>query len=674
MKKAIDPTYLRTIVDGLSSGALLKDNPSSLPQGLAGVYEDAIPQASQVNERKKFLEFFGVWALMKKEVSAEFVVSLLDGWSEEKVLAYIGRYSKWFNSPASGLYALYHERFRAFVLQKISGSQLLEINNRVIKSCNDALTRQLKDEWERYALEFLSAHLVMPSLENNNRGNELKELAYSTTYWNRQIEVSKGFDWSKRLLNDMMLWASKYDDDQVIECAFKKIQLNNYRLKVLDSNCHSFLSGDYYSFISEFQNILDTAGHFELSRTFIKVYICLAHITISNTINLAEKDKLYQLIIEVLKSKVPYDLVSFDYSRFFPEELMMILISYSATNSNILQELLKYSSSWQSASDMELAYLDYFIELCSIEIGNRGLELYLDKCRTDNILEKAEAHARLGFIYSLNNSQLQVAKQFSLALQAADKIWEDYDGMGGMTNEGLAISQRNCFLFIAKYMTLSRLPFSDIIEVLRKSIEVNEQPSLSDKKRFIDILENTLTKAERTEYDFNFSNSIKRNKVLISRNKFSDIVSRCSTIHELLIIVKRHYTDKNISFEHTFRSVVSWIYASEGISGIHRTILNFENILLEASYNQVEISKCRIYFFLSLPFVLSITEFIKDDFIQILKILSSNSINDNFLIKPVQFYIYSKILNESLNENEFNFINSIIPIGWMVDLKNEYTR
>ena len=396
----------------------------------------------------------------------------------------------------------------------------------------------------------------------------------------------------------------------------------------------------------------------------------MAHITISNTINQAEKDKLYQLIIEVLKSKIPYDLESFDYSRFFPEELMIILISYSATKSNILQELLKYSSSWQIESDMELAYLDYFIELCSIEIGNRGLELYLDKCRTDNILEKAEAHARLGFIYSLNNSQLQVVKQFSLALQAADKIWEDYDGMGGMTNEGLAISQRNCFLFIAKYMTLSRLPFSDIIEVLRKSIEVNDQPSLRDKKRFIDILENTLIKAERTEFDFNFSNSIKRYKALISRNKYSDIVSRCSTIHELLIIVKRHSTNKNVSLEYTFGSVVSWIYATEGISGIHRIIFNFENILLEASYSHVEISKCKIYFFISLPFVLTVTKFNKDDFIQILKILSSNSINDHFLIKPVQFYIYSKILNESLNENEFNFINSIIPIGWMVDLKN----
>jgi hypothetical protein len=611
---------------------------------------------------------------MKKEVSAEFVVSLLDGWSEEEVLAYIGRYSKWFNSPVSGLYTLYHERFKRFVLQKISGSQLRDINNRLIMVCNDALTRRLNDESERYALEYLSTHLLQPSLDTKERGSELKALAYSTTYWNRQIEVSKGFDWSKRLLNDMMLWASKYDDDQVIECAFKKIELNNYRLKVLDSNCHSFLSGDYYSFISEFQNILDTAGHFELSKTFIKVYICLAQITISNTIDQTEKDKLYQLIIEVLKSKIPYDLVSFDYSKFFPEELMMILISYSTTNSNILHELLKYSSSWQSASDMEFAYLDYFIELCSIEIGNRGLELYLDKCRTDNILEKAESHARLGFIYSLNNSQLQVAKQFSLALQAADKIWEDYDGMGGMTNEGLAISQRNCFLFIAKYMTLSRLPFSDVIEVLRKSIVVNEQPSLSYKKRFIDILENTLIKAERTEYDVNFSNIAKSDKVLISRNKFSNIISRCSTIHELLIIVKRYSTDKNVSLEYTFRSVVSWIYASEGISGIHRTILNFENILLEASYNQVEISKCRIYFFIYLPFVLSVTNFNKDDFIQILKILASNSINDHFLIKPVQFYIYSKILNESLNENEFNFINRIIPIGWMVDLKNKYTR
>ena len=83
MHKSTDPTYLRTIHDGLLSGVLHKDNTSSLPISIVGMYEEALPPASNVNERKKFLEFFALWALLKKEVSLSFVVTLMDGWSEE---------------------------------------------------------------------------------------------------------------------------------------------------------------------------------------------------------------------------------------------------------------------------------------------------------------------------------------------------------------------------------------------------------------------------------------------------------------------------------------------------------------------------------------------------------------------------------------------------------------
>ena len=55
-----DPTYLRTIYDGLLLGTLHKDNASALPMGLVGMYEEALPPASNVNERKKFLDFFSV--------------------------------------------------------------------------------------------------------------------------------------------------------------------------------------------------------------------------------------------------------------------------------------------------------------------------------------------------------------------------------------------------------------------------------------------------------------------------------------------------------------------------------------------------------------------------------------------------------------------------------------
>ena len=101
-----DPTYLRTIHDGLLLGTLHKDNASALPMGLVGMYEEALPPASNVNERKKFLAFFSVWALLRKEVSVVFLMPLLEGWSEETIIYYVNKYSKWFNSPQSGKYVL----------------------------------------------------------------------------------------------------------------------------------------------------------------------------------------------------------------------------------------------------------------------------------------------------------------------------------------------------------------------------------------------------------------------------------------------------------------------------------------------------------------------------------------------------------------------------------------
>jgi len=219
-----DPTYLRTIYDGLLSGTLHKDNASALPIGLVGIYEEAMPPASNVNERKEFLEFFAVWALLKKEVSAEFVTPLLAGWTEEQVIDYIAQYSKWFNSPLSGKYVLYHERLRTFVLQKVSHNHFTKCNEAIIQQSQLALQAKSGDAWERYALQYLSSHLLVTAMERKD-ADALKTLAYDTAHWNRQVEISKGFEWSKRMLNDMMLWASKYDDDEVIECALNKVDL-----------------------------------------------------------------------------------------------------------------------------------------------------------------------------------------------------------------------------------------------------------------------------------------------------------------------------------------------------------------------------------------------------------------------------------------------------------------
>jgi hypothetical protein len=320
MHKFTDPTYLRTIHDGLLSGAIHKDNASTLPIGLIGIYEEALPPASNVNERKKFLEFFAVWALLKKEVSAAFVVPVLKGWTEEQVLDYISKYSKWFNSPMSGKYVLYHERLRSFSIQKISQRHFDKCNESIIQNCQAALQAKSGDEWERYALEHLSTHLLIQAMKSGH-AKALKALVYRTAHWNRQVEISKGFEWSKRMLNDMMLWASKFDKDEVIECLLNKVDL------------HHLEQNDAIRIVELVeQNDVETAllrieafgGNDEegLQRKFILYMLCFMELTLLDSKDKPFRKEAIEKLLKHLDGNLPVDHSVLNWNDFFPSYLM----------------------------------------------------------------------------------------------------------------------------------------------------------------------------------------------------------------------------------------------------------------------------------------------------------------------------------------------------------------
>lgn len=69
----LEPTYLRYIYDGLIKGSIHPENAADLPEGLIGLYEEAFDEKQPVHLRQQLLERFAIWALLKKEVSAQFV-------------------------------------------------------------------------------------------------------------------------------------------------------------------------------------------------------------------------------------------------------------------------------------------------------------------------------------------------------------------------------------------------------------------------------------------------------------------------------------------------------------------------------------------------------------------------------------------------------------------------
>jgi hypothetical protein len=316
----IDPTYLRYVYDGLQTGAISSENPSVLPVGLVGVYEEAFLNSTAVSHRSKILEFFSVWALLKKEVSATFVLPLLSRWTEEHVLECIAQYSRWFNSPLSGKYQIYHERLRTFVLQRVSAEEFRRCNESIIRICREALATKSNDEWGIYALEHLSTHLMTPAMEGFDSVS-LKTLAYDTAHWNRQIEISKSYDWTKKMHNEMMVWASKYDDEQVIECALNKVDLYHLEQNDAPRIVELVAQNDIETALSRIESFggNDKEG---MQRKFVLYMLCLMELTLLDSKYKPFRREAIEKILKHLDDNLPVDHSLLNWSEFFSSHLM----------------------------------------------------------------------------------------------------------------------------------------------------------------------------------------------------------------------------------------------------------------------------------------------------------------------------------------------------------------
>jgi hypothetical protein len=189
----LEPTYLRYIYDGLIKGSIHPENAAELPDGLIGLYEEVFDEKLPVHLRQQLLERFAIWALLKKEVPAQFIAEVLNQ-PEEEIQEFISTYSAWFNSPESGKYQLYHERLKVYLLQKLSVSAIKRLNLAVIKFLQQQLLAA-ENTANMYALEFLAHHYMIHYLVSNEL-EPLLNLVYDKSFWAQQIAKSKGHFWT----------------------------------------------------------------------------------------------------------------------------------------------------------------------------------------------------------------------------------------------------------------------------------------------------------------------------------------------------------------------------------------------------------------------------------------------------------------------------------------------
>ncbi len=325
MNNTIDPTYLRAIREGLLSGKLEKENEAELPVGIAELFDkELFPLNMAITEKQLLIHFFTSFALVQKEVTPEFIAEIIE-WDKETVYEYIFKYSKWFSGSGNNQFCLYHDRFRVYILQKITSKSFSQFNDKLIQICNLAISSSSTAENESYALECLSTHLYIKAMLEGNC-LQLKQFAYDTIIWERQIKASKGFEWSKKMLNEMMLWASKFDEEEVIEYALNKVDLYHIEQNDIPSIVQLGADGDIETALLRIEAFggNDKVG---LQRKFILYMICLMELTL-----LGSKDKDHtktsiEKLLKHLDESIPDSQPDLSWNDFFPSYLIFQMAS-----------------------------------------------------------------------------------------------------------------------------------------------------------------------------------------------------------------------------------------------------------------------------------------------------------------------------------------------------------
>jgi tetratricopeptide (TPR) repeat protein len=206
-----------------------------------------------------------------------------------------------------------------FLLLKISERDILRINQWIINLCHESLVKKQADELEYYALEHLSTHLFLTAMNSQETGVALKKLAYDTTHWDRQIELSKGFDWSKKMLNAMLQWAMKWDHNQILECALCKVDLHYLEQNDAQKIVALVVNGEIEVALSRIETFggADEEG---LKRKFILYMLCLMEITLFNGKEKPFRKTAIEKLLNHLDEQIPAGVL--DWNNFFPSYLM----------------------------------------------------------------------------------------------------------------------------------------------------------------------------------------------------------------------------------------------------------------------------------------------------------------------------------------------------------------
>jgi hypothetical protein len=322
----LEPTYLRYIYDGLIKGSIHPENAAELPEGLIGLYEEALDEKQPVYIRQQLLERFAIWALVKKEVSTQFVAEILNQ-PEEEIQEFIAAYSAWFNSPESGKYQLYHERLKVYLLQKLSEGEVNVLHEKLILRLEKAIEEQKADEFEWYGLEFYAPHLcVAAKAQLECDQNKLIEFAQNESFKTRQYMTSASFEWTYNMLDaikDYFHYLNDYDKALNIEIQFAAVF---YREKNSFLDLIEFIKSEQLqNFEKRFISLKGNSKE-EIENFFYMTILFLIEIIDCEFRSEDCKVEFLKTAMNVFDNSVPVDWAVFDWENIIaPEHVIKII-------------------------------------------------------------------------------------------------------------------------------------------------------------------------------------------------------------------------------------------------------------------------------------------------------------------------------------------------------------
>ena len=291
----LEPTYLRYVYDGLSKGSISSNNPTSLPIGFIGLFEDEFSSSMPLSERMSLLNRLAIWALLNGPVSIEMVAEILNE-DSDSTKSLVDKYSKWFNSPEPGKYVLYHDRLRTYLLQKLSDYEVQDLNEILISYLKNSLSDEQSIEAESYALEHLSTHMLVESHLDNNY-ERLNDFVNNEDLWKRQVRASNEYKWSQRAVQyGIKEGARRHDEIKTITSTVNSVKLSQDEQNNTEQIINFLNSGDY-------ETALKRSEAFK-GEKLMTIYLLMLHdLTIGKSNKSSFRNKACELIISSIRNE-----------------------------------------------------------------------------------------------------------------------------------------------------------------------------------------------------------------------------------------------------------------------------------------------------------------------------------------------------------------------------------